>query len=71
MMKTPGVTKRIHATLRERRGEVVTVGDLIEAAWGGCEDGGPEWADNCLRHSIMALRKQGIPIRRVSGYTLD
>jgi hypothetical protein len=69
-MATP-VTKRIVEVLRKRRGEFIETNDLLNAIYGDREDGGPEYAAKILHGKVHYLRAQGIPIRRVSGYTLD
>jgi hypothetical protein len=63
---------RVFNRLALVRGAVVTLQDLIEAAYGDQLDGGPLRAKNNVRVTMFRLRRRGIKIRicRGRGYVL-
>lgn len=63
---------RVFNRLALVRGAVVTLQDLIEAAYGDQLDGGPLRAKNNVRVTMFRLRRRGIRIRicRGRGYVL-
>ena len=40
-----------------------TIDELIDWIYGDKEDGGPDYAGDCIRVAINGLRKKGYPIR--------
>jgi len=69
---TAARARRVFNRLALIRGAVVTLQDLIEAAYGDQLDGGPLRAKNNVRVTMFRLRRRGIRIRicRGRGYVL-
>lgn len=53
--------------------EYVSLPAIVDWIYGGLEDGGPDFPDQCIRHAIWTLRQSGIDIdcRFGFGYRLE
>ncbi len=58
---------RVLRRLRESIGAIVSVTDLLLAAYGDDEDGGPEWPGEVIRHAVHQLRRRGYLISNHYG----
>lgn len=58
---------RIFNRLALVRGAVVPLRDLIDAAYGGEPEGGPQGAIGNIRITIFRLRRRGVQIKIVHG----
>ncbi len=54
----PDATLRMLRRLYAARGRWVTTPMLVDAVYGQCEHGGPEWADCCITVFVSRLRKR-------------
>jgi DNA-binding response OmpR family regulator len=54
--------------LRERRGEVVTVPELIDAIYKHDPAGGPDYARIGINVTVKRMRRKGEKIETVIGY---
>ena len=61
---------KILAALEARRGEWVTVAELVEALYGDREDGGAEAACVVVRYAVHRLRRRGVPVEHAGVYRL-
>lgn len=66
-MVNPIVMARIINCLRQAAGGLVLHAEILDYAYGGCEDGGPLWALGVIHHAVMELRRRGFPIESASG----
>lgn len=67
----PPLAKRVLVALDAANGGLVTVDELIDAAYGDREDGGPLNATCIVRATIMGLRGIGASIDSVKGFRVS
>lgn len=68
----PGrTTARVLNALRLAAGGVVSLNELVEAAWLPSEDNEPDWAAVMVRRAVFELRELGYPIKthHTRGYS--
>lgn len=61
------IQSRVLNHLRQVRGRVVSMGELVDHCYADREDGGPLFACKIVGLAILCLRQRGFPIATVTG----
>ena len=69
-MRTGGIPDRVMALFLDRQGDWVTLREILDAAYGHREDGGPIHAKCCVRQTLHRMRNAGIRIECATVYRI-